>query len=460
MQILIIGAGDIGFYLSKRLSQENHDITMIEGNPQTALRASEQLDAFVLEGNGASYQLLKQANLAETEIVAAMTDSDEANLLACRLAKKAGVKTTIARVRHPQFTQPGFILTPQEMGLDFIIHPEKETADSVLQLLRKSAATYAIEFEEGRIELLGVRLEETSPLLNIPLKYLGQETDDLHLRIVAINRDHHTIIPNGEDLLRKGDQVFVVADHDYSSQFISLAGRKERPIKDVMILGGGLISRFIAQKLVRKVNIKIIERNLDRARQLADILPQSLIIHGDGTDFDLLEHEGLSEMDAFISVTGNDEMNIIATLLAQQSGVGRSIALINKGGYLNIAHRVGLETVVSKQSITVNAVERYIHQHQVASMAGLPGIGAQLIEYIASEGCQVSYKELKDIEFPANATVGAVLQGDELIVPHGDTHIKPGDKVVVFALPQALGELERLFENESSRRRISKLLPI
>ncbi len=459
MRILIIGAGDIGLQLAKRLSQEKHDIVMIEADSQRVMRASEQLDALVIEGNGASYRVLEQANFKTMGIVAAMTDSDEANLMACRIAKKSGVETTIARVRHPQFTQPDFILSPEELGTDLILHPEKETADAVVQLVRKSSATYVVEFEHGRIELLGVRLSQNSSLLNIPLKYLGQETDNLHLRIVAINRNYKTIIPQGHDALASGDQVFVVCDHAYSSLFIELAGTKKASPKNVMILGGGLIGQFIASSLQDEANVKVIEKNFNTAHILADLLPRALIIHGDGTDFDLLEHESLSEMDAFVSVTGNDESNIITTLLAQHSDVPRSIALVNNAAYLSIAGKIGMDAVVSKQSLTVNAIQRFIHQQEVASIAGLPGIDAQIIEYIASEGCKITSKELKDVRFPPNAIVGVVMREDEIVIPHGDTHIRSGDKVVVFALPEAISELGKLFKQEQSRSILSKFLP-
>ncbi len=459
MHILIVGGGDIGFQLAKRLSQEGHDIVMIEANPEKVARASEQLDAFVIEGNGASYRVLEQANLKRLEIVAAMTDSDEANLMACKLAKKSGVRTTIARVRHPQFTQPDFILSSEELGTDLILHPEKDTADAILQLIRKTSATYSVEFEGGRIELLGVRLSQNSSLINIPLKYLRQEVEDLHLRIVAINRNYKTLIPQGHDALAPGDKVFVVCDHNYYSEFIKMVGRKETLIKNVMILGGGLIGQFIARSLPKETNVKIVERDMYTARMLADSLPNTLIIQGDGTDFDLLEHEGLSEMDAFVAVTGNDENNIITTLLAQHSNVPRVVALVNNAAYLSIADKIGMDAVVSKQSLTVNAVQRYIHQQAVASMAGLPGLDAQLIEYIASEGCKITCKELKDVNFPANATVGVVMRNNEVILPYGNTTIEPGDKVVVFALPEALHELENLFKQEQNRSLLSQFLP-
>jgi trk system potassium uptake protein TrkA len=460
MHILIIGAGDIGFQLAKRLSQQNHDITMIEANAEKMTRASEQLDALVIYGNGASYRVLEQTALEKMGIVAAMTDRDEVNLMACRLAKKLGVPTTIARVRNPQFTQPDFLLTSEEMGTDMILHPEKAVADAAVHLIRNANTAYAVEFESGRIELLGLRLTQGSPLLNIPLRYLSGEMDDLHFRVVAINRNYKTLIPNGNDILVPGDQIFVVGDHKYRELFLKKAGIEDKRMHNVMVLGGGLIGRFIGLELQNEVNLKIIEKDINRARELSEILPNALIIHGNGTDFDLLTQEGLSEMDAFVAVSGTDETNIITTLLAQHSNVRRAIAMINKAEYVNISPRLGLDAVVSKQSMTVSAVQRFIQQQEVASIAGLPGVEAQVIEYVVGDACRIIRQPLKDSHFPRHAIVGAVLRGDDLLVPHGDTHLQPGDKAVVFTLPDAYTSLEQLFCAESKRSRLSRWLGV
>ena len=237
----------------------------------------------------------------------------------------------------------------------------------------------------------------------------------------------------------------MVCDHDYSAKFTELTGKKDIPIKNVMIFGGGLIARFIALSLQEEANIKIIEQDINRARQLADMLPHVLVIHGDGTDVDLLENEGIADMDAFIAVTGDDENNIITTMVAQQANVPRSIAMINKVEYLSIAPKIGLEAVVSKQMLTVNRVQRYIQHQQVADIMGLPGVDAQLIEFIATDGCRITRKPLKNINFPQKAIIGAVMRDDRVIIPHGDTHIRPDDKVVVFTRPSALSGLDHLF---------------
>ena len=446
MKVMIVGAGDIGFQLAKQLSQEKRDITIVEKDPQKVRRASEQLDALVVEGQGNSIQVLKKADVENTDILAAVTDSDGVNLIACMLAKKAGVGSTIARVRNPELVDPDCLLKPEDLGADLIIHPEKETAEAIVRLIRQSSATDVIEFADGKIQVLGMRLEEDSPLLGIRLVDLVRRFENPPMRIVAVARYQDTIIPKGGDKLYAGDQIFVVSDPDYIPELIKISGKTDIRIENIMILGGGQIGQFIALILEKSVNIKIIESSGDKSEEIADILPHTLVIHGDGTDIDLLATEGIVDMDAFIAVTGDDETNIITTLVARHMLVPRTIGLVNKVEYLPVTSKIGMDAVVSKQLLTVNAVQRHIQQQHVASIASLPGIRAQLIEFLAKDGYKITKKPLKDIRFPEHAIVGAVLQGDTLVIPRGDTQIRPGDKVVVFAMPQALDEVEALFK--------------
>ena len=446
MRILVVGAGDVGFQLSRRLSRERHDLTVVEQDARQAMRAREQLDAFVVEGNAASYDTLRQCHIEQMDIVAAMTDNDDANVMVCRMAKKAGSAMTIARVRNPEFTAEDFILTPAELGIDHIIHPEKEAADAIVRLLHESSASYVVELEKGRIQLLGLFVERSSPLLHTPLSELSRIYGNPPLRIVAISRNHRTIIPQGDDQLLPGDQVFVVCDPDYANTFKTHAGKPDVPINHVMILGGGLIGQFVAAGIAAEASVKIFEDRPDRAQKIAETLPRALVINGDGTDFELLADEGIAEMDALVAVTGQDEKNIITTLLARHLNVPRAIGLVNKVEYLPITSSIGMDAVVSKQVLTVNAVLRFIHHQQIASIASLPGINAQLIEYVAGRGSKVTRKALKDLRFPSDAVVGAILHEDHYVVPKGETRIVAGDKTVVFTLPQAVSELDKLFE--------------
>lgn len=445
MRILIVGAGDVGFELGRRMTRSGHDVTMIEADPQKSRRVAEQLDAMVVEGNGASWQTLRDANVEHVDVLAAVTDQDEANVIACGLGKKLGVKATIARVRNTEYTSDDFILSGEELGVDHFIHPEKEAADAVIRLIHQASANYALEFDGGKIQLLGLRVEPGSTLLYRPLTEVGVEWHNRPFRIVAINRNNETLIPRGTDRLFPGDQVFVVCDPDYACEFKALAGKVDRQVGNIMILGGGMVGEFIARELEQESNVKLVEPQMDRCERLAERLAHSLVIRGDGTDVELLESEGLEEMDAFVTVMGDDERNIIATLLARHANVPRTITMVNRVSYLPIMPKIGLDTVVSKQLLTVNAVQHFIQHQDVAAVASLPGIEAQLIEYIAQSGCRMTRKSLRDIRFPRNAIVGAILHDNHMVVPNGDTRIEKGDRTVVFALPQAVNELDTLF---------------
>ncbi len=448
MRILIVGGGDVGFQLGKRLSRDRHDITLIETDPAKVRRAAEQLDALVIEGSGDSYALLKQAGVASTDVVAAVTDNDDANLMACRIAKACGVDVTIARVRNPEFTSPDFILSPKELGADHIIHPEREAANAIVRLLQESSATHVIDLENGQIELIGLILEKESPLIGVPLSELGKRYNQPPIQLVAVDRNHETIIPKGGDQLRAGDHVFTICDPAYAREYFSLAGKHKKPRMDnIMIVGGGMIARFVAEQMAQEAQIKIIEHDLQRAERLADCLPHALVLHGDGTDVELLLTEDLEHMDSFVAVTGDDENNIIATLIARQHEVSRPIVLVNRVAYLPILPTIGLNAVISKQMLTVNAVQQFIQHRQVAAIANVPGIEGQMIEYIASEGSRITQRLLRDVHFPRTAIVGAILRNGKLVIPSGDTRIQPEDRTVVFTLPEAMGELDKLFGN-------------
>jgi trk system potassium uptake protein TrkA len=282
--------------------------------------------------------------------------------------------------------------------------------------------------------------------LKRPLAEIGRRYQQPPMQIVAVDRNHETIIPKGDDRLQAGDHVFAICDPSYAKEFFGLAGKtKRKRINDIMLIGGGMIARFVAEAMAQQARIKIVEQDRARAEQLAGALPNALVLHGDGTDLELLEAEGLAEMHSFVAVTGDDENNIIAALLAKQHAVPRPIALVNRVAYLPILPTIGLAATISKQMLTVNAVLQFIQHRQVAAIASMPGIEGQMIEYIAGSGSRITQRALRETRFPANAVVGAILRGGKLLIPGGDTRIEAGDRTVVFTMPAALQELDRLF---------------
>ena len=315
------------------------------------------------------------------------------------MAKKLGVQSAIARIRNPEFTAPDFIFSPQELGVDQFIHPEKETANAIVRLIRQSSATDLVEFAEGKLVLLGMRLDHQSSLLNAPLTELGRQLADIPMRIVAIQRKQQTLIPRGNTTLLPEDRIFVISDPDFIPAVTSLTGLADHRIEDIAILGGGLIGQFVAQELSSQMRVRLIESRTDRSRQIADQLANVLVIQGDGTDYDLLAVEGLADMDAFVAVTGNDEVNIISTLVAKHLEVPRAIALVNNVDYMPITPAIGLDSVLSKQLLTVNAVQRYVRHQRIASIASLPGLDVEAVEYIARGGSKIT-KKTSDLHPP------------------------------------------------------------
>ena len=402
MRIVILGAGDVGFQLAKRLTREQHDITLVDPDPAKVRRASEQLDVMAVEGTGSSLRVLRQAGIAEATVLAAVTNDDEVNLMACRLAKTVGVEVTIARVGNPEFTQPDFVLSPAELGVDHLIQPEREAAGAIVRLLQESSATHVIDLENGRIELIGLILEENSPLIGTPLSDLGRRYGNPPVQLVAVDRNHVTIIPKGTDTLRAGDHVFAICDPSYATTLFGLAGKVKKPrMNNIMIMGGGRVARFVAEAMADVARFKIVEQDLARAERLAELLPRAFVLHGDGTDLELLQHEGMDQMDSFLALTGDDENNIIATLLARQHRVPRPVVLVNKLPYLPILPSIGITSVISKQLLTVNAVMQYIQHRQVAAIAGVPGIEGQLIEYIAAAGSRITREAAQGCALPS-----------------------------------------------------------
>jgi len=444
MNILIVGAGEVSFHLAKRLSAEKHNITVLERDPEKAHNLEKHLDVMVMIGSGSSMDDLKKANIEQADVFIGLTNIDEINLMGCRFAQKLNILHKIARVRNPEYTNPDFILSHEEMGVDLLIHPERETADAVVRLIRQSSATDLVEYAEGKIQLLGIRLEGSSPILGRPITEVWHEYGNLIARIVAIKRKENTIIPGGNEMLVAGDQIFVICEKSLIPAIVQLTGKKDVSIQNIMILGGGLIGQFAAESLEGRINVKVIEARADKSENIANKLKKTLVIHGDGTDISLLATEGILDMDAFISLTGDDETNIICTLIAAHLKVPRTIALVNKTEYVPITTTIGMDAVVSKVLLTVNAIQRFIRKSSQEVITSIPGLDAEIIEIIPHQGSKITKHPLKKLHFGPAAIIGAVTRDNDVIIPTGDTQIQAGDGVIIFSLPKAVPDVEKL----------------
>ncbi len=446
MYIIIIGAGEVGFNLAKQLSGENHDVAIIERDPAIYQRVQENLDVSAVLGSGTSFKVLESAGIKNAHLLVAVTTNDEANLIAAQIATQYGVGKTIARVKNDEFLRADAPLNAEKMKIDLIIHPEYEAANAAIRLLNQSAATDVIEFENGKISVIGIQIENDSPITYKKLSALSAEFKDFVFRIIAIQRLEITRIPKGDDEIWPGDRIFVVSKQEVVPEVIRLTGKENhKKIVHIMVMGGGRTGYLLARGLEKEHHVKLIESNAAKSQELAQKLSKTLVIHGDGRDLNLLALEAITDMDAFIAATGNDETNIISSSIARHLQVPRIIAMVDKASYCTILPTIGVDAFVSRQRITVNAILKFIRKGNIVSVASLPGIAAEAIEFIAGSGSKITQKNLAGVNFPAQAIVGAVMRGNNVFIPIGSTQIVAGDKVIIFTLPSAIKEVENFF---------------
>lgn len=448
MNITIAGAGSISRLLAEKLTPENHNIKIIEKSAKAARYAAEHLDVLVLDGDVLDIHTMRRAKTGGADIFAALTQIDEVNILSCQIAKKLGAKKTIARVSNPQYIfKKRNIFSAEEIGVDMFIHPEYETAEAIARLIRQTGTTDIIEMDSGIVQFLGLYIDDKSQFLYTPFHKISETFGDLQMFIVCIKRRTKTIIPGGDDRLIPGDQIFFICNPDNKKEILKIFGKEDVAIENIMVVGGGQIGRFVCKRLEKDINMKVIEINEKKAADLAACLDKTLVIQGDGSDLDLLHSEGLVDMDEVITVTGDDETNIITTTISRHLQVPRNITLINKNEYLPLISALGLEAVVSKHHLTVDAIRNYIRRETVAQYTELPGSDAAVIEFDVAKKSKVDGKALKNIKFPKRALIGAVLKNkEELVIPSGDTVITENDRVIVFCEPDLLESLDKLFK--------------
>ncbi|MFH1862489.1 MAG: Trk system potassium transporter TrkA [bacterium] len=448
MKTIIIGAGEIGFHLAKELSREHHDVVIIEANSERLQRVSQNLDVLTLQGDGTRQKLLVEAGIKSADMLIAVSDSDQTNILACMIAREFGVKTKIARIRDHELSGQDSILAPERIGIDLMIHPELEAARETIRLIRHPQATEVIEFFEGKVELLGLKLSETSPVVGKTLIEIGQSFAALPFRMAAIARGAQTLIPRGEQRVEEGDLIYVVTRQDAAHEVFTLAGLEVRSTHDLMVLGASRVGLLVVEGLQedRRINVKLVDANPQKAEQVAGRMPSALVVEADGRDIDAMVAEGLTDMSTFLACTNDDETNIVTSLVARHLEVPHIITLVEKKFYLPIIRAIGLEIAVNKHILTSNAILKYIHHGVVLSVSLLRGINAETIVYYVGEKAKITKKPLENLNFPEGSLVGAIRRHGNVIIPTGKTQILPGDEVLVFYLPEARHKVDSWFE--------------
>jgi len=444
-RIIIAGAGEVGKYLAKMLSKENHNITVVDTDNERLAAIGSQYDLLTVLGSGSSFATLEEAKTKGVDLFIAVTHSEEVNLISAVLAKRLGAKKTIARIDNLEYIHPLRRMHFINMGVDRMIYPEKIAAKEIISLIRQTGTNQIFEFSGGRLKLFVVTLDDDAPIVNMSLKEASAFTNRIDYRAVAIERDNKTIIPGGNDVLRSGDNVYVITSPEGIDSLLKNSGKAEEKIEHVMIIGGSRIGQKVAKELSSTCRVKLIEFDEKKVLGLAENLDRCLVLHGDGRNLDMLVEEDIQEMDAFIAVTGDSETNILACALAKKFGVKRTIAEIENFDYFDIATKMGIESIINKKLSAASHIYTFTMNAEVAAIKCLTGTDAELLEFVVNENAKITKDILRNINFPDEAIVGGFIRGTKSFIAKGDSHIKVGDKVVVFSLPSALQKVESFF---------------
>ncbi len=448
MKIIVAGAGEVGFHLAKLLSYESHEIILVDKDKDRLVYADTRLDIKTLLEDATSISALKDANIENTDLFIAVTSSETTNITACVISKKLGAKKTIARISNSEFTDKKSEIDFVELGIDELISTDELATNEIKSLLKKAAFNDTHEFEGGKLTMVGLTLSESAPFVGTSVKDAATTFSEIHFMPIAIKRNDfsETIIPRGDTVFKAGDQAYFITLEEGVEELNKLTGTKNEPIKNVLILGGSRIGEKTARELCKdNLNIKIFEYRKARAIELAEELPDALVVYGDSRDVELLEEENVDEMDAVVAVTGRSETNIMSCLVAKSKGVKRTIALVQNVDYFNLSKNIGIDTLINKKLLAANSIFRYIRKGEVLEMTILNNINAEILEFKAHDTSKITKKKIKDLKFPRNAIIGGVIRDDVGLIVLGDFQIQKDDKVVVCCFPKTISKVESFF---------------
>ncbi|MFZ5906788.1 MAG: Trk system potassium transporter TrkA [Nitrospirota bacterium] len=441
MRVIIVGAGEVGYQIAKFLSYETLDVVVIDRDRNKLKRISEEIDVAIVEGEGGSPSSLREAEADKADILLAVTDQDETNMIACLLAKAMfGIPRKIARIRNPEYFHNERLLA--NLDIDPAINPELEIAQAISRIIEAPFATDIQDFEGGLVKVIGFKIPETSPLIGKLLKNFVASAGKKFL-IGLIVRDGKTIIPAGDDIVKKGDIIYVPVKPDELQETITLLGITVKPVKNIMILGGGRTGHYIASQIEGKADVKIIEKNGERCKFLSKNLRRSLILHADGTEQKVLTEENIGDMDAFVAVSNNDELNIMVSLLAKKLGAKKTVALVNKTDYIYLAHGLGLQSVLSPRLITAGTILRYVRRGDILSLTAIADARAEILEGRILGTSPLVGKTLENAQ-PRASIIGAIIRGDRVTIPSGSDTIMEDDKLIIFTLKESIREVEKI----------------
>ena len=446
MRVIVIGAGEVGYNISDILSKEGNDIIIIDKDEERLKAVSENLDVQTIVGSGSSPQVLKKAKLSQAEMIVAVTDSDETNIVACLLASAQSTSPfKIARIRNPDLNRDSALFDKNHLNIDLCINPEREAVNDVINLMEYSGASDVIDFAGGRVKLVSFYIDSDCVAVGKNLQQLREMYGEGVL-LASITRGDDPIIPSGKTIIKEKDHLFIFARSEDVRDVLKFFGKTAEPSERVFILGGDDIALMLAELLEKKGvdTIKIIEKKQDRCEMLASKLNRTICLHGDGTSQDLLKEENIKDADYFVAVTSDEEENILGALLAKQLGAKKAISLVNKADYNHLVPMIGIDGVMNPRRATIGKILHFIRKGKVISATPLGDEKAEAVEFIALETSDITNTPLQDIKFPKGTIIGAIIRNDEVIIPEGKSVILPGDHVILVALRSSIPQVEKI----------------
>ena len=451
MKIVIAGAGEVGSHLAKMLSVEANDITVIDSRQERLDALSASTDVITVLGNPSAIDVLQDAGVANADLFIAVypSDSQDVNIVSAMLAKKLGSKKATARIDNEEYLsyENKYLFT--EMGIDLMFYPEKIAAGEIIDLLKRTATTDSMDFARGKLQIAVFKLEESSALLGMTMaEFSAVANNQGHtFRVVAIARGNDTIIPRFDTKFKYHDLVFIISKRDGMEMLMKYIGKKDIEIKNVMILGGSPIGEIVARNISKQMEtVKLIEMNKEKCLELSEKLPDNVIVvNGDGRNSDMLIEESIKDFDAFVAVTNSSETNILACVAAKRLGITRTIAEVENIEYIRLAESMGVDAIINKKLITAGRIYKFTLSNKVRFIKYMSGTNAEVLEYIVAPDTAITKHMLKDMNFPKNAIIGGIIRGNEAIIAVGDTQIQAYDRVAVFALPEAVKEVDKFF---------------
>ncbi len=451
MKVIICGAGQVGYHIARHLAAEGHDVAVVDQSPELVRRVGDSLDVQPHVGFGSHPDVLQRAGAADADMIIAVTYSDEVNMVACQVAHSMfNVPTKIARVRSQTYLDPVWadLFSRDNMPIDVIISPEMEVARAISNRLHVPGAFETIGLVDGRVRTMGVRCNDDCPVINTPLRQLSGLFPDLNIIVVGIVRDGDGFVPSPNDQMLAGDEVYFVAKTEHVARAMAVFGHEETVARRIIIAGGGNIGTFLGGIIEREhpgVSAKIIEHNAERAHRVADILERTVVINGNVIDPEIMAEAGVAECEAIIAVTNDDETNILASLLAKRHGTQRAVTLVSNATYAPLITSLGIDVVVSPRAITVSTILQHVRRGRIREVHSLGDEFGELIEAEIMETSSLTGKTIAEAELPPGVMFGAVVRGDEVIMPRSDTVMRVNDRVVLFALTSAIKAVEKLF---------------